>query len=51
METKQPTLHNGDKFTIAGMRQRKDGTFTFRCKPGNETQFTAVTVKQEGKPA
>jgi hypothetical protein len=41
-----PTLKTGDKFTIAGLRRRKDGTFTWRCKPGNETVFTA----QEEKP-
>jgi hypothetical protein len=41
-----PTLKTGDKFTIAGLRRRKDGTYTLRCKPGNETVFTA----QEEKP-
>ncbi len=41
-----PTLKTGDKFTIAGLRRRKDGTFTLRCKPGNETVFIA----QETKP-
>lgn len=28
-----------DKFTIAGVKKRKDGTYTKRCKIGNETVF------------
>jgi hypothetical protein len=42
-----PTLKDGDKFTVAGLRRRPDGTYTKRCKPGNETVFTA----REAKPA
>jgi hypothetical protein len=40
-----PTLKDGDKFTVAGLRRRPDGTYTKRCKPGNETVFTAREAK------
>jgi hypothetical protein len=46
------TLKTGDKFTIAGLRRRKDGTYTWRCKPGNETVFTAQDAEpQRLRPA
>jgi len=40
---------DGDKVTIQGIRRRKDGTYTKRCKPGNETVFT-IRVNEFGKP-
>ena len=39
-----PLLKDGDKFTVAGMKLRKDGTTTSRCKKGNETVFVARTA-------
>jgi hypothetical protein len=47
-----PTLKDGDKFTVAGLRRRPDGTYTKRCKPGNETVFTArySFVRHSGVP-
>jgi len=44
------TLNPGDKFTVAGLRKYKDGTYTLRCKPGNETVFTAQDDKQRTRP-
>jgi len=32
-------LEIGDIYTIQGVRRRKDGTYTYRCRPGNETLF------------
>lgn len=37
-------MKRGDKFTIQGVRVRKDGTLTNRCKPGNETPLVVVSV-------
>lgn len=44
-------LRPGDRITIQGMRARRDGSFTNRCKPGNETPLivsgVSVTTDQE----
>jgi hypothetical protein len=40
-------LKDGDKFTISGLRRRPDGTYTWRCKQGNETVFTAHEAKPQ----
>lgn len=34
-------LKDGERFTIAGVRMRRDGKVSTRCKPGNETVFIA----------
>lgn len=36
-DDRKGTILSGDTITIQGMRMRKDGTFTRRCKAGNET--------------
>ena len=38
--TADKEMKKGDKFTIQGIRLKKDGTYTKRCKPGNETVWT-----------
>jgi hypothetical protein len=37
---------DGDLFTVSGLRQRKDGSFATRCRPGNETVFRAEGIKE-----
>jgi len=34
-------LHEGDKFTVEGMKQLDDGNVVFDCAPGDESVFTA----------
>ncbi len=38
-------MQKDDTFTITGVRSRKDGTFTKRCKKGNEDVFTVVETE------
>ena len=37
-------INDGDIVTVAGIKLYEDGTLTRRCKPGNETMFTARVV-------
>lgn len=41
-------LNLNDKITITGKRRRKDGSFTRRCKKGNEDVFTVTKVIENG---
>ena len=44
-------LKPGDTFTIKGVKRRKDGTWTKRRKPGNETVWVVVEPpKRKGRP-
>ena len=38
-ERKELRVNSGDCITISGIRMRPDGSFTNRCKSGNETVF------------
>lgn len=41
-------LMEGDVFTIQGVRRHTDGSFTTRCRKGNETKLTAkLAAKSE----
>jgi hypothetical protein len=38
-------IKDGDKFTIQGLRRRKDGTYETNCKYGKETVWIAEVKK------
>ena len=44
-----PSLKRGDIVTIQGIRVKPDGTWTKRCKPGNETPFRVGKVVKSRK--
>ena len=44
-----PDIKKGDIVTIQGIRVRPDGTWTKRCKPGNETPLRVGKVVKSRK--